>query len=1291
VPVEWSIDDPTVASLDPTAGTTDENGETTTTATPPDDSPTLDTPTTVRAVAQGAEGTAQLTVEPSTSEPVATDDDYGTSENTALNVSAGDGLLSNDDVGNPPGTIASFGGGSLGGDVSSNPRGLPVNFGTGGSLVVNGNGSFDFTPSTDFSGLFTFEYRVQNTVGFDDGLVTIAVSMPPQAVDDGPAASSAPGDDFHTALNTALVAADGSSQDLLNNDMLGFPFGDIVSFGGGHLGGTVDDNPVGSPVGGCSGDCTVQVDANGAFTFTPSNDITGLFTFEYKLANAEGSSSATVAVAVGVRAEAVDDSRDVTGNVSINTATIPFSVLDNDVGNGITITNVNDAGTQGTVTMNLATGEFTFDAAAGFEGATTFDYEITNGLGSATATVTLTVADMIWFIDNTAGPGDGRLSSPFNSLAAFGAANGGGGANDPEAGEHIFLYESGTAYNGPVTLLNNQRLIGQDATSSLETLTEITLAPGSVALPTMNSGDPTARITSSSADGVVLGQDNRIHGLTVGNTSGIGIKGNGFGTLTVSDVDVKGSGQALGLSTGSVTATFGELSSSSSSGQGIDLEKVDGTLSHTAASAIANANGTAFRVGGGGVVVTYNGTITNTVALAAWVGFRSTGAVTFGGAVSDVNAGGVFLQGNSSNVSFTSTVDITNSAAAAGLRLSGNTGGTFSFADLDIDNSTSNQPGISAASNLGATLSISTGSINAGSGTGVDIASTDLNVTFSSINAGGGLIFHSNTGSFTSSGGTVTATSGSTVSIDGGAATYNLNDMTISRTGGRVLTVGGAAGAGGTINFGGTSTLSSSGGDFGMKIDNSGADITIASVSISNTVLSTQETRNGAGFPTNDGSGDGIFLDNNTGSFTVSGGTITNTDGEGIDFRNSRNLTLNNLTIDGVATSPPGSGFSAGLRAINSAGFNAITGGAIQNFDTAPNPMGLLVLSNNANSTWIIDGVAFDEKPGGAGSNATAGIQMAGQGSASVTITVRNGTTFQNIFGDGFLVTASNPGWNGTHDINVSGSTFGPPPLGGGTGLQIDAIGSGTYDIDIDDNAFNTTGTGVGRAINLSFANSATMLGSVTGNVINPAERTGIEIIVDDQASADLVIDGNDIQNGQRDGIFIRARDDVKMAEFEITNNQIGVTGGVAREGIVLDLDDNVPLVAATLNVLIDGNTINVTDLNRQAIEIDVDDAVDASITVTNNTLTSEASTNTFDIDTGSNGSPMICLDLRNNSVSAGAGYFLNRDNGTFHVEGPTTNLVTAADIQAQNNSGAASVTGTINFNNNTNCTLPSP
>jgi hypothetical protein len=81
-------------------------------------------------------------------------------------------------------------------------------------------------------------------------------------------------------------------------------------------------------------------------------------------------------------------------------------------------------------------------------------------VAEAAAEVTVSGA-AIWFVDENAGSnGDGRLTSPFSSLANFQAVNDGVG-NHPKNNDNIFLYESATDYFGPVTLRSGQKLMAR--------------------------------------------------------------------------------------------------------------------------------------------------------------------------------------------------------------------------------------------------------------------------------------------------------------------------------------------------------------------------------------------------------------------------------------------------------------------------------------------------------------------------------------------------------------------------------------------------------------------------------------------------------------------------------------------------------------------------------------------------------------------------------------------------------------------------------------------------------------
>jgi uncharacterized repeat protein (TIGR01451 family) len=89
-------------------------------------------------------------------------------------------------------------------------------------------------------------------------------------------------------------------------------------------------------------------------------------------------------------------------------------------------------GCSNNVTIN-ANGSFTYDPPVGFTGTDTFTYISHNAANTRTANATaqITVSGKIWFIKNSGAAGgacssncDGRLSHPFQTLAAFNSANG---------------------------------------------------------------------------------------------------------------------------------------------------------------------------------------------------------------------------------------------------------------------------------------------------------------------------------------------------------------------------------------------------------------------------------------------------------------------------------------------------------------------------------------------------------------------------------------------------------------------------------------------------------------------------------------------------------------------------------------------------------------------------------------------------------------------------------------------------------------------------------------------------
>ncbi len=138
--------------------------------------------------------TVTVTVNPLNNLPVAVDDGYSTDEDMALTVPASTGALSND----------------------SDPDGDPLTAilvagSANGALALNVNGSFTYTPTTNFNGADSFTYKA------NDGLLdsnTATVSITVNAVNDAPVADDkavTTDEDISAPITLTGSDADGNS------------------------------------------------------------------------------------------------------------------------------------------------------------------------------------------------------------------------------------------------------------------------------------------------------------------------------------------------------------------------------------------------------------------------------------------------------------------------------------------------------------------------------------------------------------------------------------------------------------------------------------------------------------------------------------------------------------------------------------------------------------------------------------------------------------------------------------------------------------------------------------------------------------------------------------------------------------------------------------------------------------------------------------------------------------------------------------------------------------------------
>ena len=283
--------------------------------------------------------------------PIANDDSLVATEDTAVIYTAAQ-LIGNDtDAEGNVLTIAS------------------VTSGSGGTAVLNGDGTVTFTPTANFNGTADFTYTVTDgTVTSNTATVTVAVA----AVNDAPVANN---DSLTATEDTAVIY---TAAQLLGNDT-------------DADGNTLTIASVTSGAGG-----TAVLNGDGTVTFTPSSNFNGTADFTYTVTDGTlTSNTATVTVAVA----AVNDAP-VANNDSLttteDTAVIytAAQLLGNDTdadGNTLTIAGVT-SGSGGTAVLN-ANGTVTFRPNANFNGTADFTYTVTDGtVTSNPATVTVAVA-----------------------------------------------------------------------------------------------------------------------------------------------------------------------------------------------------------------------------------------------------------------------------------------------------------------------------------------------------------------------------------------------------------------------------------------------------------------------------------------------------------------------------------------------------------------------------------------------------------------------------------------------------------------------------------------------------------------------------------------------------------------------------------------------------------------------------------------------------------------------------------------------------------------------------------
>ena len=296
-----------------------------------------------------------------TGAPTAVNDGpYSVAEDTTLVVPAGTGVLFNDTDPTPDALTA-----------------VLVTAPSAGTLTLNADGSFTYTPNGNFNGVDSFTYKASD--GFNQSnLATVAITVTPVA--DSPAAVA---DAYNVVAGQTLnVAAPG----VLANDS------------------DADGNPLTAVISGAT-PTGLTLNADGSFSYGPAGTAGTTVTFQYVANDSTvDSTPATVTITVvaapaNVAPVATDDNWQTSRNTAI-TLSVTANDVDSDGSINAATVDLNPtlANRQTTVTTQAGgtatvdnAGNVTFTPRRGFRGTDTFTYTVKDNAGATSNTATVRV------------------------------------------------------------------------------------------------------------------------------------------------------------------------------------------------------------------------------------------------------------------------------------------------------------------------------------------------------------------------------------------------------------------------------------------------------------------------------------------------------------------------------------------------------------------------------------------------------------------------------------------------------------------------------------------------------------------------------------------------------------------------------------------------------------------------------------------------------------------------------------------------------------------------------------
>ncbi|HEX6085902.1 MAG TPA: Ig domain-containing protein, partial [Thermoanaerobaculia bacterium] len=847
----------------------------------------------------------------------------------------------------------------------------------------------------------------------------------------------------------------------------------------------------------------------------------------------------------------------------------------------------------------------------------TFTYNVTSDTGStgtpvtsAPGTVTINLANRVWYVKNDApAGGNGRSTEPFDTLAEAQTAS--------TANDIIYVYfgnGTNSGQNSGFVMKAGQKLYGQGI--ALVVNTQTLVAAGSQPLIGNSAGDG---VTATNLTG------NIIRGLNItGSDDGIFMTTTGAsaGDIEIADNTVAGTASfGVRIATGSTNTANLSIHDNTLSGAAgaMDITRTSGITTITAFddNVVPGTSAGGIVVTGTGGVITFDATPGGAIQAV------SGGATLIGTSVDRISNTGLALLNVAGTLTFTD-LDIFTDANAALIADGGtggftltvaptaativaNAGGAVALTDitaLDLQlaamtSTNSASEGVSLvnvtgtfSAPLGSTITNATGTDFFISGGTVNSTyngtiTDDLGTLVSIVNGTGG------TKSFTGlisdgfdgdgSGISISGNNASTIiGFSGGLSLATGNNAAFTATGAGTLTITDPAGA--TANristLNGTA-LSVSG---GVQIGASGLTFESISVDGNDTLPTNGILLNGTG------SAGGLVI---TGTGVAnSGGTIRDTGDDGISLTNVAKISLSRMNI----TSNLGSGIFG--NTVN--GFVVADSSITANGDDAgADESGILIselsgtnggaFPTSITGTTISNNFEFELSITNNGSAVLSNLTMSGNtisanglqlnhgnlfnflsfGTGSMTLNLTSGTFTGNTdTSGGKIVTATavqcdHSGSGGTMTCNVSNATF----TNNNVGPQASVASNGQMVIDFNNNNIQgSRAIGVNIFADANAPYTKTIQGRIRNNVIgtngvpNSGSATGFPIRVQNEGRVNitLVIDNNDVFEAANAGINlnhgISSANGTGTSALTVINNS--VTNITASRAIIMNQND---------------------------------------------------------------------------------------------------------------------------------------